>query len=447
MNKADRYLDPPRHGRQYRFRRRVPADVAPFLDRIGKLPKNGHLAVSLKTRDLAEARRRRDLIEAEQDLWFAELMRGETDATVRYQRALLIARRARIDYRPASELADDRRTSSAELARRLDMVLAASNRSEAALGILGGAERPQLSVRGVLGYWREKIAERERQGKSPAQFRRFITTREQAVEKLIGAVGDIPWADLTRERALAFRDDLAKRIAAGEIKAETGDRQIAYVQGLWSAYAKETGDEGLNPFRALRLTGRHHVPARRESIPPEIMRNWLELDAFGRLNAEARDILLGMVNTGARLGEIGGLAADDIRLEDEVPHILIRDNEHRAIKSKSSKRAVPLVGISLEAIGRHARGFPRYAERVTQLSAILNKTLRERRLMPEHLKVYGVRHAWKDRAIAAGADPELREVLMGHAVGHVVYGVQGSLRDRLQVMELASLERALQVEA
>jgi hypothetical protein len=41
---------------------------------------------------------------------------------------------------------------------------------------------------------------------------------------------------------------------------------------------------------------------------------------------------------------------NEIRLDDIIPHIIVRPNEARALKTASSERAVPLCGVSLEAM-------------------------------------------------------------------------------------------------
>lgn len=442
MADPDRYIFPkgktPGTGRKYRFIRRVPKDIQPFLDKAGELPADDTIRLSLKTRDLAEARLRRDEIEAAQDLYWDGLLKGETDASKLYQRALMIARRARVPYKTAAQIADPEQTSTAELVRRLNLTFDSPDPKTAALGVLGGAEKPRMQISDVLRYWKQKIAPRERSGRSEVQFRRYVTTRERAASQLIEAVGDVLWEDLGRDQALGFRDWLQGRVDPGQINVETGDRQLSYVQGLWTAYGREIGERAENPFRGLKLTGKAHKANRRQSVPIDIIRSWLEPGALDHMNAQARDILLTLIDTNCRGAEIAGLDEEDIFLTGNIPHIWIRPNRWRSLKTKSSERKMPLVGQALEAIRRNPAGFPRYREKPQNLSATLHKGLRSKGLLPDHLTIYGLRHAWKDRAITGGADPELREVLMGHAVSHVVYGEQGSLEDRLRVMEVAA---------
>jgi hypothetical protein len=48
-----------------------------------------------------------------------------------------------------------------------------------------------------------------------------------------------------------------------------------------------------------------------------------------------------------RLSEATGLAIDDIVLDAEIPHLIIRPHPWRRLKTKGSHRTIPLVGFSL----------------------------------------------------------------------------------------------------
>jgi integrase len=55
-----------------------------------------------------------------------------------------------------------------------------------------------------------------------------------------------------------------------------------------------------------------------------------------------------LVDTGTRCGEVGGITLEDIRLDHAIPHLRYRALESRDVKTKSSEREMPLVGLSLE---------------------------------------------------------------------------------------------------
>ena len=162
------------------------------------------------------------------------------------------------------------------------------------------------------------------------------------------------------------------------------------------------------------------------------------------MNEEARGILLILIETGARPSEIANLQPNAIRITAKVPHLVIepRDDpdDPREIKTASSMRSVPLVGVALAAAERHKAGFPNYRNRENELSATLNKYLRANNLFPtKGHKVYSFRHAFEDRMKEGGLEDELRRLLMGHTVDRPKYGSGGSLawrRDELMKIVL-----------
>jgi integrase len=59
--------------------------------------------------------------------------------------------------------------------------------------------------------------------------------------------------------------------------------------------------------------------------------------------------MIGLISdTGMRLAEVVGLMRKDIILNCDIPHVIIRPNEKRRLKTKQSERTVPLVGVSLK---------------------------------------------------------------------------------------------------
>ena len=59
-----------------------------------------------------------------------------------------------------------------------------------------------------------------------------------------------------------------------------------------------------------------------------------------------------LVNTGLRPSEAIGLELADIMTDAEIPHVHVRRNKVRALKTDHSERMIPLVGVSLNAAQR-----------------------------------------------------------------------------------------------
>jgi integrase len=132
-------------------------------------------------------------------------------------------------------------------------------------------------------------------------------------------------------------------------------------------------------------------------------------------------------------------------LDHDIPHLWIRKNELSDRKTRASIRAVPLLGISLEAAKElHSRAkrknspwlLPQYAKEFggCSCSAILNKNLK-----PLNFRSHMFRHTFIDRLKARNDIPlPLAESITGHGRGQsdfAVYGTVGySLEQKLEVI-------------
>ena len=68
-----------------------------------------------------------------------------------------------------------------------------------------------------------------------------------------------------------------------------------------------------------------------------------------RINDPNRWLIALLSDTGMRLSEALGLTMEDIKLNEEIPHVNIIPNSARKLKTKSSAGQIPLVGSSYSA--------------------------------------------------------------------------------------------------
>lgn len=448
----DRYLiargDPPR----FYYNRRIPELVLPQVRATEGRPKLTHVRMSLKTTDLAEARRKRDHLETADDAYWASLVTNPESARARhrYERARTLAVAFGFQYREAAEIAE--RETIDEINNRIEAVEAAvsSGVSEkrAVEALLGTVSVPGDTLATVRDEYLNVIAADARRTKDAAQYEVWRRTRERAMAVAIEVIGeDREVKSLTRADGLALQAYWRRRVDAGELRAASAEKAINTVSAIWRKWHEYRGDEDReNIFRKLNLTrgGAATKAAGKRAKYPPFSREWiidriLQRDAMTGLNTQGCAIIMMMIETGARESEIVNLLPEHIRLTDPAPHISIEFTDQREIKSASSQRVIPLVGVALEAAKAFPNGFSRYRGKRT-FSAAGNKWLRTNGLRETGRHVlYSLRHAFKDRMIAAGVDEELREVLMGHEVGHIVYGRQGSLRDRQAALQRVAL--------
>lgn len=413
---------------QYYIRKRVPTRYAPVEPRR-------IVQVCLFTDSLDVARRKAPEVWARMvDAWEAKLDGKDAEGDARLEAARNLAHRRGYRYLDAEQVAH------LPLPQLLERILAVQDSRgridmQEANALLGLPSPSAIKVSEALDQF-YAVAEERVLGKSPDQMRRHRNPRLRATEAFIRVVGDKPLAEVTAEDMFALRRELTGRVKRGEVLASTANKDIVHLLAMWGPVAASKGITLQFDAKGLRLKEADTERRTRRPFSDEWIRDrLLAPGALDRLNRDARLILLAMVNTGARPSELAGLMPDEIRLQADIPHIVIQPNANRTIKSATSRRMVPLVGISMEAMQQAPEGFPRYASNSSALSATVNKFLRTHGLLesPGHT-LYGLRHSLEDRLLRAGVDERVRKDILGHQIQRERYGEGGGLafiRDQL----------------
>ncbi len=425
------------------YRRRVPADLA-HLDSRAPI-----IRMSLKTDDPVLARRKRDQLEAADDtLWAAMLVEGVTDkARLRYEAAVRRVEALGFAFHSSAEIEEG---SYEDLRRRVLELEGRARIDKADLAVVGAIDVPKTTVSDAFDVYCDEIVADELIGKSQAQKDQWKKVKRRAVNNFKAIVSDKAMEDITVDDArkiyLHWLGRIAPKTGRATASASSGNRDLGNLRVLYGAYFRHMGQRGrTNPFDGFGFSTKKKRS--RPSIPADWIRERILADpaALAGLNEEARAILLIMIETGARPSEIANLLPTSFRLSHKVAHIAIEPREDpedpREIKTESSRRLVPLVGVALVAANRfHKTGFPRYRDRENDLSATLNKYLRANKLMPTKAHTaYSFRHAFEDRMKVGGLEDELRRLIMGHAIDRPKYGEGGSLewrRDELMKIVL-----------
>lgn len=63
-----------------------------------------------------------------------------------------------------------------------------------------------------------------------------------------------------------------------------------------------------------------------------------------------------MLETGLRVNERCGLKVEDLVLDAETPYVIVQKNPFRRLKTTSSRRYTPLVGVASNAVTRECEG-------------------------------------------------------------------------------------------
>lgn len=440
----------PRSGIYY-YWRRVPKVVSHLDDRAPLIHK------SLKTDDLAQARKMRDLLEeADDQLWGGLLSEGgaSTQALAAHRSAQLRAEALGFAYKPASEVAQ---LPIQDIVRRFAAISDLRTPVAVEAAILGGVAQPEVTVTRAFEIYCDEIVASENAGKSTQQKEHWKAGKARTIDSFVEICGDLAMTDLTRDHGRQFYQHWLKLIVTekGEHRRSPslGNRSMSNMRVLHERYFTHIGQpDRENPFAKLSFEEKKKP---RGSTNGAIIHdrfpfpsNWiadviLKPGALAGMNAEARAIVLTMIETGARNAEICNLSSGFIKLDCDVPHILIEPRydvaDPREIKTASSVRLIPLVGVALEAMKRFPDGFKRYYENANTFSATANKFFRENKLRPsQNHKMYSFRHSFEDRMKEANIDWELRNMLFGHAIDRPDYGSGGSLKWRQsELMKIA----------
>lgn len=368
------------------------------------------------------------LIEA----WEAKLAGDTSDAEQRFAAAHELASARGFRYLRADQVAQ---LPKDELLERIGAVGGTEAEPDVrdAEALLGAIREPQITVSRALAlYW--DLAADQLHGKSDDQVRRWKNPRIKAINNFVAVVGDKALADITGDDMLDFRGWWLERIETQDLSPNSANKDLIHLGTVLKTVNRM---KRLN--LVLPLSDLSFKEGEAKQRPPFsdtwIRDKLLAPGALDGLNDEAKAILLAMINTGARPSELATLTADQIILDSNVPHIKIEPNG-RQLKSKNARRVIPLVGVSLEAMRNHPDGFPRYRRTSAGLSATVNKYLREHGLLetPRHT-LYGLRHSFEDRQLAAGVDERVRRDLMGHSLDRVRYGKGGALEHLQSILQ------------
>ena len=286
-----------------------------------------------------------------------------------------------------------------------------------------------------------------KRGNDPA----FIEKQRRDWNILISAIGDIEFSDLSRVHARHVVDVLLEQ---GK-KTTTVRRTLTSLSAITAAAIRELAIVRSNPFEKLGIQGegedaKESVVASSNQLRQIVTAVKSNTKKPYTQSATALLILM-QLEVGARIGELSGLATDDVVLAHEIPHLVIRRNPWRTLKTKVSERRVPLVGVALEAaraalaLPRDATGedkgkglFRQYAHKRgnDSASAAVNK-----RLDSWGMTSHAFRHTMEDRLREAGCPEDIRNAIQGHTNGSAAekYGKGHPLKNIRDWMQQVAL--------
>jgi integrase len=414
-----------RRGAFWTFFRRVPADYA-------ELDRRNIVSQSTKVRTADDPKRQRarrvaDKMNTALEAYWRDLAHGKAaGARQRYREATVRARRLGFDYMPTADLVAAPIT---ELLRRIEMLEARGlvppmptpASIQATEALLGRVEQPRVMVSETFNE-HLTLERANLGGKSGEQMRLWTNPRKAALADFMAALrGDKPLDALTRADTNAFRKWWSDRIEREGYSRDTANQQFGILRTMFEGVARANNLDLGTVFNGLRFKPEDK---QRPAFDPDYIAQYLLAPgALDPLNDEARHAFYVTIETGMRPSEICGLNKPLIKLNDAVPHVIVMETSDREIKTKNSRREIPLVGVALKAMQYHPDGFTRYLLKPGNLSAAINRALEGAGLLPtpEH-SFYSLRHSFKDRLRAIEPPGELIDMLMGHTSNKPKYG-------------------------
>lgn len=243
---------------------------------------------------------------------------------------------------------------------------------------------------------------------------KIYTTRSW--KKLVEALGDIPFEDVTRASANLFVD---KTLESG-VKTATVKRLLSVIKAVFNVVIIETELNKPNPFLKLRIAGLGEDSSERQPFSKS------ELETLStaciKLDDDMRWLIALQMDLGCRLGEAVGLELEDLKTDAEIPYVSIKPHGWRTLKTLNSKREVPLVGMSLWAAKQikanagkeQVYAFPRYTNgktcKATTASGALNSWIKTQGVQST---THGFRHAMRDRLRNVNAPKPIQDAVGG----------------------------------
>jgi len=257
-----------------------------------------------------------------------------------------------------------------------------------------------------------------------------------AMDGLIAAISNKYIDEVSRDDGrLYINTELSRGVTTGTVR-----RRLKALNAIFNAYIREKGLDWKNHFAKLQISGEGCDEKKREPFTAsELM--FLQTECMNA-DDDMRWILAILSDTGARLGEVVGLAVNDFNLDYETPYVDIRPHPWRRLKNSESSRVIPLVGAALWAARRvclsskagQKYAFPRYIKdgvcKAESASPSLNNWMRSRGL--EHT-CHELRHTLRDRLREVECLEEITDMIGGwHTDGE---GASYGKGYRLKIMQ------------
>ena len=194
----------------------------------------------------------------------------------------------------------------------------------------------------------EAIIQEELKKFSPNQLRVWRNSRIRVVKELVDVTGDKPVTELTDDDGLDYVEWWRERVLAEEVQAGSANKSMGMLSRMLKEISIRRRLKIPEIFRGLRLRS-EGTNVRKPYDPTFIQDKLLAEHALDGLNEDARLVVYVLADTGLRPSELVNLQPSAIHLDAEIPYVEIVP-DGRVLKTKDSRREIPLVGAALAAM-------------------------------------------------------------------------------------------------
>ena len=255
------------------------------------------------------------------------------------------------------------------------------------------------------------------------------------------AAGKVDLYDLERRHALMFRAWWLERVKTEGLKPYTGNREINSLRRLVSVNFDIDSSERPNPFARVRLKDEMEVS--RTPLETVQIRAVIAPGALDGLHEDFQLLVRMLVNTGMRPVEAIGLLPDDVVLDHDVPHVHMRKNAIRGLKTDHSERLLPLLGVSFDAAEELIAmgGWGKRAGKNMYATSIINRHFRASGLVTDKRQsLYSLRHWFQDQLTKRDVVDRAQAQLMGHKFHRPKYGYGKDLAELRAIIAEFAIE-------
>ena len=299
----------------------------------------------------------------------------------------------------------------------------------------------RLDVSASIKDAARSYAERHKGGELPK-------AEEAAIDQFIEFAGD---RDLKSIRRADARDWINYLIKTRAQSPSTVRRRLNSIKAIVNRAIDDFELDMRNPFEKQKLP--HAATYDASKRLPFNAAHLTRIDqhaAAGQGSREVRTLVALLRDSSMRPLEAGGLDWSDVRLDHAVPHVMLRPNEWRGLKTASSTRDVPLSSSALAALQHWQEKVtetsgPVFSERsreTSRLSDQLNDFIRAAGVpKSSRLTAYSFRHGFEEALRRAGVEASLQRYLMGHSAQSMTdnYGAHKPPLELLQEAQSAAL--------